>query len=127
CFDIPNPSEPENHVIKQCPFVKSTIPTFKTKNLIDGSSFNVNFKCDSTDNGLCQKAQSAFEMAGQIISSVFMFEVPITLNATFTNLNDSNLLGSATPSRFIPLISEDGVPRLYPQSLVKQFKFEVHP
>ncbi|RIB13424.1 hypothetical protein C2G38_2197853 [Gigaspora rosea] len=66
-------------------------------------------------------------MAGQIISSVFMFEVPITLNATFLNLNDSNLLGSATPSRFIPLISEDGVPRLYPQSLVKQFKFDVHP
>ncbi|KAF0505740.1 sequence orphan [Gigaspora margarita] len=128
CFDIPNPSEPDKHVIKQCPFVKSTKPTFfRSKNLIDGSSFNVNFKCDSTDSGLCQKAQSAFEMAGQIISSVFMFEVPITLNATFSNLNDSNLLGSATPSRFIPLISEDGVPRLYPQSLVKQFKFNVHP
>ncbi|CAG8522333.1 9227_t:CDS:2 [Dentiscutata erythropus] len=65
-------------------------------------------------------------MAGEIISSVFIIEVPLTLNATFSNLNDSSIL-VANPSRFIPLISEDGVPRLYPQSLVKQFKFDVHP
>ncbi|CAG8498000.1 4028_t:CDS:2 [Dentiscutata heterogama] len=100
--------------------------TFGTKNLVNQSSFTVNFQCDSTDNVLCEKVQSAFMMAGEIISSVFIIEVPLTLNATFSNLNDSSIL-VASPSRFIPLISEDGVPRLYPQSLVKQFKFDVHP
>ncbi|CAG8486174.1 13085_t:CDS:2 [Cetraspora pellucida] len=110
-----------------CPFVKSAVHTFGTKNLVNESLFTVNLQCNSTDVVLCGKVQSAFETAGQIISSVFIFEVPIILNATFSNLGNPNLLGVATPSRFIPLISEDGVPRLYPQSLVKQFKFDVHP
>ncbi|CAG8612199.1 4370_t:CDS:2 [Cetraspora pellucida] len=80
----------------------------------------MDFTCDSNDT--CAKAKKAFETAANIISTKIILTTPILVNASFVNLS-----GAAGPSRFIPLKDKDGVTRLYPQALAKQFQFDTHP
>lgn len=75
------------------------------------------------------------EAAGQQISNVLALTVPITVNVTFSpfcqtlglcnDQSQSNVLAlaAAAPARTIPLLDDDGVTRLYPQSVVKQFSY----
>ncbi|CAG8790677.1 36641_t:CDS:2, partial [Racocetra persica] len=83
----------------------------------------MDFTCDS--NNTCDKAKKAFETAAKIINSKIILTTPILVNASFIKLPGP--LGLATPSRFIPLKDKDGVTRLYPQALAKQFQFDTHP
>jgi len=94
--------------------------------------FSVSFNCLINDSTLCNKVQTAFTTAGAIITANLLLNTPINVNATFLNFCASMqdcgdqtrgllTLGGASPSRTIPMTDKDGVTRLYPQALVKQF------
>uniref|UniRef100_U9UM49 Sequence orphan n=2 Tax=Rhizophagus irregularis TaxID=588596 RepID=U9UM49_RHIID len=93
---------------------------------------------DDKDLVLCDKAKKTFEIAGQIISETLILNTKINVNATFIDLCETDkerckntpfrrIMGAAGPARSIILRDDDGVDRLYPQSLVKQFRFKQHP
>ncbi|RHZ59186.1 hypothetical protein Glove_365g217 [Diversispora epigaea] len=87
--------------------------------------FQVSPSCYSTDAALCDKVKEVYNDAGKEISKVLKLKRTINVNATFTDLNDENLLGYARASQFILLTSDDKIKRRYPQALVKQFSLEV--
>ncbi|RIB29232.1 hypothetical protein C2G38_2155934 [Gigaspora rosea] len=97
----------------------------------------VEFVCDSNDTDLCSKARNAFEIAGLMISKVFIFNTPIFVNASFTDFcktfnicrnSPNNVpIGGAKPARQILMRDDDGVERFYPQALVKQYRLQKHP
>ncbi|RHZ78992.1 hypothetical protein Glove_153g51 [Diversispora epigaea] len=98
--------------------------------------FEIDFSCDgNTSNATCEKAKSSFETAGMIISSALKLKRKIKVNAVFTKFCGVFLdcggkpgpLGYGRPDRFIQLKDKDGVVRLYPQALVKQFDSVDHP
>ncbi|CAB4482596.1 uncharacterized protein OCT59_026874 [Rhizophagus irregularis] len=104
----------------------------------DENMFNITFHCDNKDLVLCDKAKKTFEIAGQIISETLILNTKINVNATFIDLCETDkerckntpfrrIMGAAGPARSIILRDDDGVDRLYPQSLVKQFRFKQHP
>ncbi|RIA95644.1 hypothetical protein C1645_756933 [Glomus cerebriforme] len=95
------------------------------------------FNCDkSATPELCNKANIAFNNAATIVSNTFDLKVPLIVNASFVQLcgafvkclaGQPSPLGAAAPSRFMPLNDDDGIVRLYPQALVKQFQLPKHP
>lgn len=99
--------------------------------------FVVTFSCGVSDTVLCNKVKTAFQTAGEIISSTLTLNTPINVNATFTDFCVQSgdcttktgfvTLGGASPARTIILQDDDGAARLYPQALVKQFQFPKHP
>ncbi|GBB84486.1 hypothetical protein RclHR1_11050003 [Rhizophagus clarus] len=143
CFDYPNPLKKSYKIAVECPlqqkqqrFVKlDSLPQLTQPN--NESMFVITFNCGIKNDVLCNKAKNAFETAGKILSTVLLINTPIQLNASFLDFcaslgkcpNGSGLviLGGATPARTIPLQDDDGLVRLYPQALVKQFQFEQHP
>ncbi|RHZ82651.1 hypothetical protein Glove_106g6 [Diversispora epigaea] len=128
CIDYPDPNNPNKYSFSSCPTVKTNQDSNNLINSVIGdNAFQLNFTCGIKDKKLCKKAELAFEEAGKVISKAFVFNTPININALFADLNDARLLGSAGPARLIPLMSEDSMTRLYPQSLVKQFNFSNHP
>nr|CAG8435636.1 13591_t:CDS:2 [Entrophospora candida] len=74
-------------------------------------------------------AKFAFENSGVILTSALSLNTPIIINATFKIFDGptADLIGAAGPFRFMPLKDDDGIERLYPQALVKQFQFDSHP
>ncbi|KAI8878673.1 hypothetical protein K501DRAFT_151978, partial [Backusella circina FSU 941] len=99
------------------------------------SSFDITFQCYHVPNSTCEKAKRSFEKAAQIISSVVLFKEPVRVNATLMSFcqmgSECNkgmmTLGGSSPTRSIPLINTDGLSRLHPQALVKQFDLSDHP
>ncbi|CAJ0840512.1 14906_t:CDS:2 [Entrophospora sp. SA101] len=91
--------------------------------------FRPEIKCQLPDNKQCDKAKFAFENSGVILTSALSLNTPIIINATFTIFDGpiADLIGAAGPFRFMPLKDNDGIERLYPQALVKQFQFDSHP
>ncbi|CAG8522373.1 9229_t:CDS:2, partial [Dentiscutata erythropus] len=94
----------------------------------------VEFVCDSNDTDLCGKARNAFEIAGLIITKAFIFHIPVLVNVSFTNFcktlnvcGDEAPIGGAKSARHILMRDDDGIDRLYPQALVKQYKLQPHP
>ncbi|CAG8628241.1 6766_t:CDS:2 [Acaulospora morrowiae] len=132
CIDYSDPLDFGKHIIKPCPNkarLKGSNTNFQN-DLSSGNSSNMfvlQFTCGETNTTLCKKAKSAFEAAGKIITAAFIFKAPIVIDANFLDLNDPRLLGAASPTRLMPIVSEDSVPRMYPQALVKQFQYSVHP
>ncbi|CAG8650516.1 1900_t:CDS:2, partial [Cetraspora pellucida] len=138
CYDYPNPLNRNHKVPVQCKASKQKIPT---SNLASKGSkknmFDVTFTCGVKNTILCNKVKKTFETAGNMISSTFILNSPITINASFVDfcvvLGDCGgktglvTLGGASPARTIPLQDDDGLVRLYPQALVKQFQFNTHP
>ncbi|CAG8530805.1 566_t:CDS:2 [Acaulospora colombiana] len=98
--------------------------------------FVIHFTCGIKNSSLCAKVNAALEEAGNIISSTLTLNTPINLNASFLDFcknfgkcggSGLVMLGGATPARTIPLQDDDGLVRLYPQALVKQFQYQHHP
>ncbi|CAG8537904.1 12827_t:CDS:2 [Racocetra fulgida] len=84
--------------------------------------FVVTFRCLVNNQTLCDKVKNAFTTAAQIITAAIAFTTPVTVNATFTDFC-SLLSQCATTSgtlTTIQFLDDDGVQRLYPQSLMKQ-------
>ena len=94
----------------------------------DATMFEFLFNCTIADKGRCAKARSSFEEAGRIIlSTLLILNSKIKVDVTFREMEEPRLLRSAGPLRAIPLKDDDGIERMYPQSLVKQFQFPSHP
>ncbi|RHZ89518.1 hypothetical protein Glove_13g13 [Diversispora epigaea] len=123
CIDYPNPLDTSEKVLVECPPTANTDSNVKRENT---NFFQVTHTCYSTA-ALCYKIKEAFDDAGKELSKTLKLKQIIYVNATFTDLFDKTLLGSARSARMIPLISSDNIKRLYPQALVKQFSFDPHP
>nr|CAG8608143.1 10056_t:CDS:2 [Entrophospora candida] len=92
-----------------CLFVKGG-PKFVKNQAGDDKMIKFNITCNFPEKlGFCDKVTKNLDITGKIISDVIKFSEPIT------------------PTRSIGLKGGDGVVRLYPQSLVKQFRLATHP
>ncbi|RIB20983.1 hypothetical protein C2G38_2301848 [Gigaspora rosea] len=131
CWDHPNPLKPSERKRAPCYSTANTNSNDLSFTKRDESDmFLVTFTCLANNQTLCDKVKNAFITAGQIITAAIAFKIPVTVNATFSDfcslLNECSLtsgtltLGGAAPARSIQILDEDGVQRLYPQSLVKQ-------
>ncbi|RHZ89517.1 hypothetical protein Glove_13g10 [Diversispora epigaea] len=123
CIDYPNPLDTSEKVLVECPPTANTDSNVKRENT---NFFQVTHTCYSTA-AMCNKVKEAFDDAGKELSKTLKLKQIIYVNATFTDLFNEYLLGSARSARMIPLISSDNIKRLYPQALVKQFSFDPHP
>ncbi|CAI2170222.1 17380_t:CDS:2 [Funneliformis geosporum] len=110
-----------------CSMVKQPKKELKFQVSNDTNMFSLQFFCEIQDKKLCSKAKSSFEEAGRIITSTLILNSPIIINATFRNMEDPEVLGAAAPLRLMPMKDDDGIERLYPQALVKQFQLNSHP
>jgi hypothetical protein len=96
--------------------------------------FNIQLlNCDA-DNVTCDKVLKEFNRAANLITSIFKFNTQINVNVSYYDLctvypdNICGILnGAAYPTQFYLLKDDDGINRLYPQSLVKQFQFPSTP
>ncbi|CAG8446964.1 2398_t:CDS:2 [Diversispora eburnea] len=137
CYDYPNPIDRTYKVPVQCPITKQSSIDHLTSNSNSTNMFVVTFTCDAKNKTLCSKVKNAFDIAGKIITSILSLNAPINVNASYLDFcavlgqcegNPGLItLGGAAPTRTIPLQDDDGLVRLYPQSLVKQFQFKQHP
>ncbi|CAG8504128.1 5999_t:CDS:2 [Acaulospora morrowiae] len=139
CYEYPDPTNRYHKIPVNCPIIES--PTmgddfFQLQENSDNNMFVIHFVCGAKNPTLCEKVKDTFEIAGSIISSTLTLNTPINVNASFIDFcktlgkcgnSDLVTLGGATPTRMIPLQDDDGLVRLYPQSLVKQFRFPKHP
>ncbi|CAB4472859.1 unnamed protein product [Rhizophagus irregularis] len=85
--------------------------------------------CDA-DNITCDNVLKEFKRAAKLIASIFIFNTQINISVSYYDLctvypeNICKILGGAAyPTQFYLLQDDDGMKRLYPQSLVKQFQF----
>ncbi|CAG8569484.1 10239_t:CDS:2 [Funneliformis caledonium] len=127
CIDQPSPIKPRNKMAVACSMVKQPKKNLKFHVSNETNMFDLQFFCEIQDKALCAKAKSSFEEAGRIITSTLILNTPIIINATFQDMEDPGILGAAGPLRSIPMKDDDGIERLYPQALVKQFQLGSHP
>lgn len=84
------------------------------------------------DPSTCAQVSSTFSIATDILSSVFQFETPLLINASFIDFcqeyNDCNgdnkmtSIGQAYPAiSYVMTDTTDNMTRMYPQPLLKQF------
>ncbi|CAG8451690.1 5471_t:CDS:2 [Diversispora eburnea] len=106
CVDFLDPLDPSKQAIVDCP------PTVNN---------------DAYVKPVCAKVREAYDNAGEEISKVLKLKQIIHVNATFTDLFDATILGSAYSARYMSLTSDDKIMRNYPQALVKQFSLTVYP
>ncbi|KAL7311783.1 hypothetical protein PS15m_009502 [Mucor circinelloides] len=106
-----------------------------TANQPISAPIEISFKCYHAPKNVCEKAERAFKTAGDMISSVILFREPIKVNATLISFcqmgnecgKNMMTLGGSSPARAIPLLNDDGLLRLHPQALVKQYMLQDHP
>ncbi|CAJ0825991.1 19631_t:CDS:2 [Entrophospora sp. SA101] len=109
-----------------CLFVKGE-PKFVKNQAGDDKMIKFNITCNFPEKlGFCDKVTKNLDTTGKIISDVIKFSEPITVDIAFKS-QDPASLGFARSTRRIRLKGGDGVVRLYPQSLVKQFGLATHP
>ncbi|RHZ48295.1 hypothetical protein Glove_553g57 [Diversispora epigaea] len=123
CVDFPNPLNPSEKVIVECPPTANTYANVKRETT---NFFQVNHTCYST-TAMCDKIKEAYNDAGKEISKTLKLKQIIYVNSTFIDFLDITLLGATSVARTIKLISDDKITRYYPQALVKQFSFDPHP
>lgn len=105
------------------------------KKATTSAPFQINFSCLHKDAHICGKAERSFEKVGRMISDVILFKEPVRVNATFMSFCEVGnecgehmmTLGGSSPARAMPLLNNDGLLRLHPQALVKQFGLSDHP
>ncbi|CAJ0901466.1 3482_t:CDS:10 [Entrophospora sp. SA101] len=85
-----------------------------------GQKFSVSLKC-TADQQTCQQVQGSFDAAGKFITNTFILNT-ITVNASFISFCEGQPNCSQDN-----ILDDDGIQRLYPQALVKQFNYETHP
>ncbi|CAG8776864.1 3124_t:CDS:2 [Dentiscutata erythropus] len=137
CYNHPNPLNGKYREAVSCPTSKQKVITSNLAATGSKNMFDVTLTCGVKNVSLCDEVKKTFETAGNIISSALILNSIITINASFIDFcvsmgecgGKSGLvtLGGACPARSIPLQDDDGLVRLYPQALVKQFQFKTHP
>lgn len=94
----------------------------------DPNQMTFDLTCHS-DSVTCNGVAETLTKAIEIITSVFQFETPLAINASFINFCDGNSecnkirsIGQAYPSiSYIMVDCTDNITRMYPQPLLKQF------
>ncbi|CAG8593885.1 15194_t:CDS:2, partial [Funneliformis mosseae] len=127
CIDQPFPTQPNKNLAVKCLTVKQPIKKLKSQVSNDKDMLEIRFDCAINDETICAKVKSTFEEAGRIITSALTLNTQIIVNVTFREMMSPAILGSARPFRLMPIKDDDGIERLYPQSLVKQLQLTSHP
>ncbi|RIB13183.1 hypothetical protein C2G38_2099001 [Gigaspora rosea] len=98
--------------------------------------FIFSISCQSDDSKLCGKVIETIQEAGSILSSVLVLKTPVYVNLSVYDFCADDPLcngdyafdpGYAQPTLLYLLRDDDGVERLYPQSLAKQFNSSFNP
>jgi hypothetical protein len=113
---------------------RSTQPNFNEEQDTASAPIQITFNCIHKDKSICGKAERSFERVGRLISDVILFKEPVKVNATFMSFCEIGnecgehmmTLGGSSPARAMPLMNSDGLLRLHPQALVKQFNLPDH-
>lgn len=99
-------------------------------------TFDLNCKANDAE---CNAVKATMAMATQILSTVFQFVMPLTINASYVSFceayndchPDSKMasIGQARPSiSYVMVDQSDNMTRMYPQPLLKQYtKLKVKP
>ncbi|CAG8549653.1 1088_t:CDS:2 [Diversispora eburnea] len=128
CWDHINPLNPKERIKVPC-YSTTSERSNDFEKREDVNMFNVTLRCLVDDETLCNKVQAAFDEAGRIITETILFNTQVTVNASFVDFcteyqscttNGTIVLGGASPAKTIQLTDDDGIDRLFPQSLVKQ-------
>ncbi|CAJ0632697.1 691_t:CDS:2 [Entrophospora sp. SA101] len=126
CVDRESPFLKNKLKMTDCLLVTETKKQANKNQTGDDDMFIFNIvKCSSANPKFCNKAKKNLEITGQIITKFLKFKVPVIVEVSFSRL-DSGVLGSAGPTRLHLMKSKDGIFRLYPQSLLKQFELTTH-
>ncbi|CAG8656326.1 4934_t:CDS:2, partial [Cetraspora pellucida] len=128
------PYNPRNLTYRNCDMITEQPKKNHLNAAIQNETmFDITLTCNANDT-ICNKVKIAFDTAAQIISSTFILNSRISLNASFNsfcngvpNCPNAIVLGLAAPSSWILMQDDDNTQRLYPQALVKQFQFPTHP
>ncbi|CAG8695988.1 15520_t:CDS:2, partial [Funneliformis mosseae] len=131
CYD--NPHRNVNKLVKVACEEEYEIFKRDAPKLPEDSMFEFTIDCLSTEV-ICQKVTNEFVKAGEEITKTLKFNTPVKVIAAFHNFCDvperneacKSIIGQAGATRYISLKDDDGIYRLYPQPLVKQFQFEKH-
>lgn len=133
CLDLPSSymGTPIPFHYKPCPPLSIQPRSY----LRSTPSLDITFHCLHTEPLICNKAERAFKKAADIISSTILFKETVKVNATMMSFCQVNgecgknmmTLGGSSPARSMPLLNSDGMTRLHPQALVKQFGLVDHP
>ncbi|KAI8645819.1 hypothetical protein BD408DRAFT_381496 [Parasitella parasitica] len=116
----------KNRPISAAAALSSEVDTTSQKNKL---TFDLICKASSSD---CQGVSATLAKATEIISSAFEFETPLIINASYVSFcqeyQDCHYdrkyasIGQAFPSiSYVMVDNTDGMTRLYPQPLLKQF------
>lgn len=92
-------------------------------------SFDLNCKADPST---CEQVNATFKKATDMLTSVFEFETPLLINASFVDFcqeykdcnkdNKMASIGQAYPAiSYVMTDTTDNMTRMYPQPLLKQF------
>ncbi|OAD78524.1 hypothetical protein PHYBLDRAFT_62710 [Phycomyces blakesleeanus NRRL 1555(-)] len=140
CLEIKDPIKPRVISWVPCPVQKleSPLDTYRRLSYLQLTSdplpqstksapFEIDLQCLHVSSETCAKAKKAFDQAGSLISSAIFFREPVRVNATFLSFCESGGECGSSPARLIPLLNEDGMVRLHPQSLVKQLDMPISP
>lgn len=111
--------------------VDANSTTLSSTTTTNDNKITFELNCQS-DPSTCQGVSTTFQKATDIISSLFQFETPLLINASFFNFcteyNDCGYdgkmtsIGQAYPSiSYIMIDNTDNMTRMYPQPLLKQF------
>lgn len=136
CFGHPDPMKPSRREVVDCSLVTDE-PRLrsKLKSAVGTGQFILNFNCP-VGGPICQKAQSTFNLAFEILLGNLVLNQNILVNASFTDFcattsqcttDGFQVLGGAAPARSIVLEDDDGMLRAYPQALVRQMNLPQHP
>lgn len=123
----------QNH--QRSSFLRFPTSNQQIKKPTASTPLDISFNCLHSDLEICGKAERAFKKVGKMISDVILFKEPVRVNATLTSFCETAnecgehmmTLGGSSPARSMPLLNSDGVLRLHPQALVKQFGLPDHP
>ncbi|CAO3653892.1 unnamed protein product [Mucor hiemalis] len=123
----------QNH--QRSSFLRFPTSNQQIKKPTASTPLNISFNCLHSDLEICGKAERAFKKVGKMISDVILFKEPVRVNATLTSFCETAnecgehmmTLGGSSPARSMPLLNSDGVLRLHPQALVKQFGLPDNP
>lgn len=145
-FDVPSNSDHKIHKWTPCRWKRQDIvfdrPSYlqfstddDTAKKTSSAPFDITFQCRHTSEVVCGKAERAFKKAADMISSVVLFRESVRVNATLMSFCQTGdecgssmmTLGGSSPARAMPLLNNDGLVRLHPQALVKQFGLVDHP
>ncbi|RHZ70621.1 hypothetical protein Glove_269g29 [Diversispora epigaea] len=135
CWDHNDPLNPKERIKVPC-YSTTSEQSNDFEKRDDANMFSVTLSCLVDDKTLCDKVQTAFNEAGRIITETILLNTQVTVNASFVDFcteyqtcptNGVIILGGASPAKTIEITDDDGVDRLFPQSLVKQMNISNSP